>query len=119
MRINLLEWRGASFEFRNLRNRIERRVSQLILRQLHAPMIRYEDRVGANRADDQHRKDSFAAARDDAHALAIINLQFHRSFRMNFDVRFGALLNQKTNAPSLIAGKILIDDAPAGENPGV
>src|SRR2546421_2886811 len=35
---------------------------------------------------------------------------------MDLDVRLGALLDQKTNAPRLIAGKILIDDSSAGEN---
>src|SRR5439155_26758693 len=100
--MNFLDARGASFEFRNLRSRIERRIRQLIHRQLLAPVIRNEDRVRANRADDEHRKGSFASARCDSHALAIIDLQFHRSLRMNFDVWFGTLLNQKTNASSLI-----------------
>ena len=39
--------------------------------------------------------------------------ELHRRLRMNLDVRFGTLLDEKTDAPRLIAGKILVDDAPA------
>ena len=37
---------------------------------------------------------------------------------MDFDIRLGALLNQESDAPGLIAGKILINDSSAGENQG-
>ena len=39
-RMNLLDSRGAGFVLRNLRSRIERRIRQLIRRQLFAPVIR-------------------------------------------------------------------------------
>src|SRR5262252_4340213 len=35
---------------------------------------------------------------------------------MNFNIWLGALLHQKSYAARLIAGKVLIDDAPTGEN---
>src|SRR5688572_12398860 len=35
---------------------------------------------------------------------------------MNLDIRFGTLLHQKADASRMIAGKILIDDPPTGEN---
>ena len=38
--MSFLDARGASFEFRNLRNRIERRVRQLIYRQLRDVLTR-------------------------------------------------------------------------------
>ena len=35
---------------------------------------------------------------------------------MNLDVRFGTLFNEEANTSCLIAGKILIHDASAGQN---
>ena len=60
-----------------------------------------------------NRKDSFTATRDHAHTFAVVDLQLHRRFRMNLDVGFRTLLDQKTDASRLIAGKILIDHASA------
>ena len=38
-----------------------------------------------------------------------------RGFGMNFDIRFGALLNEKTDSSGLIARKILINDSSGGK----
>src|SRR5688500_14861177 len=114
--MNLLDARGACLVFRNLRCRIERWISQLIYSKLFTPMIGNEDRVWANRAHDERRKNTFAAPGDYAHPLSIVDLEFRRSLRMNLNVGFGTLLDQKADASRLIAGKILIDDTPTGEN---
>ncbi len=114
--MNLLNSRGAGFELRNLRSWIERGIRQLIHRQFFAPVIGNEDRVGSNRPHDQHRKHSIATPRDNPHTLAVVDLQLHRGFRMNLDIRFRTLLDQKTDASRLIAGKILIDDASTGQD---
>src|SRR2546421_7002508 len=114
--MDLLDPRCACFELRNLGDWIERRVCQLIDGQVLAPMIRNEDRVLANCFDYQSWKDPIAAPGDYAHALAIVHLELHRCLWMNLDVWFGTLLNEKSYAPCLIAGQVLIDNATAGQN---
>src|SRR6185312_1485870 len=84
--------------------------------QFFTPMIRNEDRIFPNCFDDQCGKDSVAAARDYANTLAVVDLQFHCSFRMNLDVWLRTLLYQKTNAPRLISRQVLIDHSAARQN---
>src|SRR5215208_5509316 len=113
--MNLFNPRRASFELGYLRNWIQRGISQLVHRQLLAPVIGNKDSVRPDGAHNQHRKDSFATTRSDTHALAVIDVQFLRQVGMNFHVWFRALLNQKTNTSCLITREILIDHAATGE----
>ena len=46
----------------------------------------------------------------------IVALSFIAVSGMNFDIRLRALFDQESDAPSLVAGEILIDDASAREN---
>src|SRR5215469_10821030 len=78
-------------------------------------MIGYEYGVRPDCPDDKGGKYPFAATRDDLDSFAIGYIEPRGGIRMHLDVRFGALLNEKAYAPGLIAGKVLIDDAPAGE----
>src|SRR3954468_16646165 len=102
--MNFLNASSARFELRNLRNRIERWIGQLIYCQLFSPMVGNENRIFANSLDDQCRKDTITTTRDDFHALAIQYVQLFRGCRVDFNVRFRTLLNQKTDAASLIPG---------------
>src|SRR5215216_3712591 len=104
--MNFFNSRRAGFELRNLRHRIERGICELINRQLFTPVVRNENRVRTDRAHNQHRKNSFTAARDNAYTLAVVNLESQRSFRMNFYVWLGTLLDEKPDPSGLIAGKI-------------
>src|SRR6266566_9681860 len=79
-------------------------------------MIRNEDRVLADRLNYQRWKHPIATPRNDAHALAVVHLELHRCLWMDLDVWFGTLLNEKADAPRLIAGQVLIDDASACQN---
>src|SRR5689334_13092705 len=74
-------------------------------------MIRNKDRILTNCLYDQCRENAISTTRHNSHPLAVVDLQLHRSFRMNLDVWLGALFNQKTDAPRLIAREILIDNA--------
>src|SRR5262249_26006375 len=86
-RMNFLDPRCASLELRDFRSRIERRVSQLVRRQLLTPVIRDEDRVRSNRANHKCRKDSLSSTRDDTNAPSLVDLEFHRTFSPNLAVR--------------------------------
>src|SRR6266516_696839 len=114
--MNLLDPRGTGLELRNPGDWIERRVCQLIDRQVLAPMIRNEDRVPADRLNYQRWKHPVATPRNHAHALAIVHLELHRRFRMNLDVWFGTLLDEEADASRLVAGQVLIDNASACQN---
>src|ERR1043165_739539 len=105
--MNLLDAGGTGFILRYLRRWVERWVCQLVGRQLFAPVVRDKDRVGADRLDDERRKDALAAPRDHAHALAVVDLQLHGRLRVNLDVRLGALFDEKAYATGLVARKIL------------
>src|SRR5215216_8002083 len=102
--MNLFNACRASLELRDLRNRIERGIRQLIDGQLLTPVIRDEDRVRPNRPYYQHWKDPFTTTRYDAHTLTIRDLQLRSRFRMNFDVRLRTLLDQESDPSRLITG---------------
>src|ERR1044072_8618400 len=79
-------------------------------------MVRYEDRISANRLHNQSWKDSFTTSRNYTYTLAVVHLQLHCSFRMNFNIWFRALFDEKSDAPSLVTRKILIDNPATGQN---
>src|SRR5258708_2995942 len=79
-------------------------------------MIRNEDRVLADRFNYKRRKHAVTPPRDDAHALAVVDFQFHRRVRMDLDIRIGTLFDEKSNASRLVAGQVLVDDASARQN---
>src|SRR5436190_11833734 len=114
--MNLFNSRRTRLVLRNLRNWIHGRIRQLVHCQLFAPVIRDEDRVWSNCPHHQHRKNSITTTRDHSYTFAIIYLQLHRRFGMNFDIGFRALLDQESYATCLVAGEILIDNASAREN---
>jgi len=88
-----------------------RRLCQLIHGQLFTPMIRNKDRVRPDCSHHQHRKIPHRDVKQ-PNALSpslIFGIVSSRS-PMDFDIRLEHCLDQKTNAPRLIARKILIDD---------
>src|SRR5712691_7375419 len=79
-------------------------------------MIGNEDRVLADRLNNQRRKYAITTPRDNSHTLTIVDFQLHRCLWMNLDVRLGTLLDEKSDTSRLIAGEILIDNASASQN---
>src|SRR3982750_4777924 len=98
--MNFLNASSARFELGNFRNRIERWIGQLIYRQLFSPVIGNENRILANSLDDQCWKNAITTTRDDFHALTITYIQLLRRCRVDFNIRFRTLLNQKPDASS-------------------
>src|SRR5688500_439416 len=108
--MNLLDACGAGFVLRDLRCRIEHRISQLVDRQLFAPVIRDEDRVGSDRFDDQRGKDTLTPTRNYLDSLAIVYLKFHCGLRMDLDVGLRALFDEETYPPRLVSREVLINN---------
>src|SRR5262245_40182228 len=114
--MNLLDSRRTSLELGDLRDRIELRIRQLIYRQLLAPVIRDENRIGSNRSHNKRGKLTFTTTRDHPDTFAVVDLEFHRGLGMSLDVRVRTLLDQESDTSWWIAGEILINDASAREN---
>src|SRR6185437_3819509 len=106
---------GTYFVFWNLHLWFQYRVGELVSRLRVPIVVRNEQGVRANRAHDEGRNGHFAAPRTHGYPVAILYAKPGSCLLVDFHPGIRCLLFQERRTSCLVAGEIVIDDAPRCE----